>query len=159
MGYLQKEKQILQRLADTDYETFHGDKDKALNFMTKKLGVFPEYMGIVVRMETMQPIWRAQFEGQEYRERVQSIDTERKRTHDSAIASVNALNRLSDKLGLPPFSKVDTGDRHAVADMISEYVSEIYKTGTNKDYGHDVQAHMKELQQAGQLETNSLELE
>lgn len=159
MGYLQKEQRMLQKLVDTNYEAFHGDKDKALNFMSRRLEVFPEYMNIVVRMETMQPIWRAQFDGPEYRERVQSIDTERKRTHDSAIASVNALNRLSDKLGLPPLSRVDTEDRHAVTEMISEYVSEVYKAGTNKDYGHDIKEHMQELQQSIQHDTSEPTME
>lgn len=148
MSYLQKEVSMLQKLKDTGYAAFKGDKDKAMRFMETKLASFPEYMDVVVRQQTLLPIWKMKYDGQEFRERVQDLDTERRRCHDGAIASVNALNRLSDKLELPPFSRVDTNDRYAVADMISEYVAETYRTGITKTDDRpvmDIKEHMAEL--------------
>lgn len=158
MGYLQKEQRMLQKLADTNYAAFSGNKDRALKFMTRNLSAFPDYVNVVVRMETMGPIWKAQLDGPEYRERMQNIDTERRNTHNNAISSVNAMNRLSEKLELPPFSRVDTNDRHAVAEMISEYITEVYNTGINKESHPDIHKHMNELTQSLE-QNNTLEME
>lgn len=153
MSYLQKEVGMLQKLKDTNYEAFHGDKDRAFRFMEQRLRAFPDYMDVVVRQQTLMPIWRAKYDGPEFREKCQDIDTERRRTHDDAIASVNALNRLSTKLDLPPFSRVDTNDRYAVAEMIQDYMSETYKTGIIKTESHppiNIKEHMHEIDQLTQ---------
>ena len=159
MGYLQKEIDMLNAMKKDDYASM-GGKDKAIGRLTRQLGAFPDYMNCVVRMEIMQPIWRAQLDGPEYRERVQAIDTERHHCHESAITAVNMLNRMSSRLGLEPFSEVDTNDRYAVADMVQEYMNEVYDAGQNRPQRqaeYSVKAHMKELDElmAGEPEQSS----
>lgn len=152
MSYLEKEIEILQTLKSRNYDAFHGNKDRALDFVSKKIRSFPEYMDVVIRQQTMMPIWRLKYDGPEFRERCQDIDNSRRLTHDNAIASINGLNRLCDKLGLEPFSTVDTKDRYAVADMIAGYVNEVYQAGQGqaepgKRKEYDFQGHMDYIKQ------------
>lgn len=129
MTYLEKEQAILSKLQAENYASFDGDKEEAFDFLGARLDAFPAYVNAVVRMETMMPIWRARYDTQEFQDSVQRIDTERKHAHDAAIASVNILNRMSKSLGLEPFAEVDTNDRHAVAEMVGNYVNEVYNHG------------------------------
>lgn len=129
--YLQKENAIIQKLHDTNYELFDGQKDEALDFLDDQLSKFSQYANIVISQQHLLPIYRVRYEGQDYRDHVESLDHNRRTIHNCAIDSVNILNRLSDKLGLEPFSDVDTKDRNAVANMIGDYIVEMYQTGTN----------------------------
>lgn len=153
MSYLEKEIKILQKLKAQDYAAFSGNKDRALNFVSQKLQSFPDYMDIVIRQQTMIPIWKARYDGPEFRERCQDIDRSRRLTHDNAISSINGLNRLCKKLELEPFSTVDTTDRYAVADMIQDYTNEIYNAGQNKSTqpehrkSYDFQSHLAMLKE------------
>lgn len=129
MTFLEKQNAIIQKLHDTNYELFDGDKDEALDTLETELTAFPEYANVVIREQIMVPIWRERCEPEEFRENVQNMDTRRRDAHDNAITSVNVLNRISSKLGLEPFADIDTNDRHAVAEMVGQYTNELYNNG------------------------------
>lgn len=131
MGYLEKENAIIRKLQDTKYELFDGDRDDALQFLDQQLGHFPEYANAVITQQQQLPIIYARYEGEDLRDRVESLDRRRRNIHECAISSVNVLNRLSSRLGLEPFADVDTSDRHAVANMVGDYIGELYRTGTH----------------------------
>lgn len=126
MGFLDKEVELLNAIkAKPDGDS----KKRTMGVVSRSLQSFPEYMNVVVREQIMIPIWKNTLDGPEYREQVQSIDASRRNWHNNAINSINILNRVSDKLGLPPFATVDTDDRHAVAEFIEDYCCEIYEHG------------------------------
>ena len=109
MTFQGKTQMILDKLKETNYEIFKGDKDAAYKFMERTLSAFPEYANTIIREQIMTPIWRNTCDTNEYQENVQAIDTRRKNAHDCAI----------------------TSDRHAVADEVGKFIAEYYATGTN----------------------------
>lgn len=134
MKFIDKERNILIKLQQTNYEMFDGNASDAFDFVAAQLEKFPAYTNIVIREQIMQPIWYARFEGENLRDHIQSMDERRKMAHDGAIKSIDILNRLSKNLGLEPFADVDTKDRHAVAELVGQYVSEVYNNGINKSF-------------------------
>lgn len=141
MTYIEKENAIIKKLHDTNYDMFDGDRDEALDFLDSQLNSFPEYANTVIRQQQLMPIYQARYEGQDYRDAIQEMDTRRHNNHESAISSVNVLNRLSKNLGLEPFAEVDTKDRVAVADFVGDYIGDVYKTGTK---GMDAATYQKD---------------
>lgn len=130
--YIEKEKKIIQKLKNTNYELFDGDKDDALDFISDKLDAFPNYANIVINQQIVTPIIYERYEGQEIRDRIEDLDKKRRSAHEQAIDGLNILNKLSNNLGLEPFAKVDTSDRYKVADFVGEYVSQVYALGQGK---------------------------
>lgn len=126
---------IMQKMAETNYDMFEGDKDEAMEFLADKLEAFPRYANVVIRQQIMMPIWQQRFEGQEFRDKVQEIDATRRFAHESAISTCNILNRMSKSFGLEPFADIDTGDRHAVAEFVGKSVNEVYNDGIGNDSG------------------------
>ena len=53
--------------------------------------------------------------------------------HNCAIDSVNILNRMSKKFGLPPFADINTEQREEVADFCGAFVNQVYNKGIGKD--------------------------
>ena len=131
MTFQDKTQMILDKLKETNYEIFKGDKDATYKFMERTLSAFPEYANTIIREQIMTPIWRNTCDTNEYQENVQAIDTRRKNAHDCAITSFNMLNRICKKYDLPAYTTVDTSDRHAVADEVGKFIAEYYATGTN----------------------------
>lgn len=144
MTFLEKQNNLIQKLHDTNYELFDGDKDEALDTIESELTTFPEYANIVIREQIMMPIWRERCDPEEFRENVKNIDTRRRDAHENAITGVNVLNRLSAKLGLEPFADIDTTDRHAVANMVGKYTNELYNNGTGGSFDEAVYNKTKE---------------
>lgn len=138
MGYIDKQNELLQKLHDTDYDLFDGDKEEALSFVEEQLTALPDYANIVIKEQIMLPIWQQRYEGEEYRENVQKIDMQRRNTHDCAINSMNILNRINSNLGLDPFFDVDTNDRHAVANAVGKYICEVYNDGIGETFDDSV---------------------
>ena len=134
MCFMNKQNELLQRLYGTNYEQFDGDQEEALSFLQEQFEAMPDYVNIVIREQIMIPLWQNRCEPDEYRENIQSIDRSRRIAHDNAINSMNIINRLSNNLGLEPFFDVDTTDRHAVANMVGNYVCEIYNNAINKTF-------------------------
>lgn len=55
---------------------------------------------------------KSALDGEAYREAQQSLDRNRSSKHDRAIASLAALNRMAEKLGLAPVYAGDPHDDH-----------------------------------------------
>lgn len=167
MTYAQKESAMIRKMRETKYAAFGGNKDKALEFVGARLKAFPDYANIVVREQIMTPIWRVQYDGQDFRDRISDIDRQRRSAHDAAIMSVNILNRMCDKMGLPAYADIDTNDRHAVADFVGQYVNEIYNNGINggmdsatlgRDRGYDsekLDARLRALDESFDTQQNN----
>ena len=134
MSLLEKQRELFEKLQETNYEMFDGDKEDALSFIGDQLKSFPDYANIVIREQIMIPIWQHSCEGEEYRENVQRIDSQRRSAHNRAISGMNILNRLNKNLGLEPFFDIDTEDRYAVADTVGKYVNEVYNSGIGADF-------------------------
>lgn len=132
--YIKREQELLTKLHKTNYAMFDGDKAEALDFVASQLEKFPNYANIVIQQQIMQPIWYNRFEGQELRDHIEGIDSNRRIAHESAIASVNILNRTCSKLGLDKFADIDTTDRHAVADFVGQYVNQLYNNGIGNNF-------------------------
>ena len=130
MSYLKRENAILSKLKETDYAMFDGDADEAVEFLSSRFASFINYANIVIEQQYRTPLICARYEGEDLCYKIETMDAKRRIRHESAIASVNILNRLSGNLGLEPFADIDTKDRHKVADMVGDYIGELYRTGT-----------------------------
>ena len=64
--------------------------------------------------------------GEDLRLELESLDRKRHNAHESAIGSLNALNRLCGMMKLGKFADIDTTNRYNVADFIGEFVNEFY---------------------------------
>ena len=144
MGYITKEQKILKALEKQNYKMFDGNKNEALDFIESTLTAFPTYANTVIREQIMTPIRRQRYEGQELRDKIQDIDEQRHWNHESAISSVNMLNRLSRNLGLELFANINTNDRHAVANMVGQYVNEVYNKGIGNTFDEATYRKSKE---------------
>lgn len=153
-NFIQKEKALIQAMAKDNYAIFDGDRDDALDFITSSLEKFTDYANVVIREQVMQPIWNERCSTEDANYHRQRIDAERRMKHNGAIDSLNTLNRLSVKMGLPLFADIDTNDRYAVADMVGDYVNEVYNQGIGKGMDgatyqktmdYDTKAHTREL--------------
>ena len=127
-SYMQKQSELINKMKGPDGKL----DDMSAGFLTRAFSAFPDYANIVIREQTMMPIWNARYEGQEYRDLVSDIDRKRHNAHECAIDSANMLNRMCAKHGLEPFFAGDTKDRHAVADFVGDYVNELYNHGIGK---------------------------
>lgn len=129
-NYIEKEKNLLQKLKETNYAAFDGDRDDALNFVTDRLQTFPNYVNSVITEQMTIPMIRFRVDDPEQQGQMRmQIDRNRRICHDAAIDSVNQLNRISVLHGLPVFADIDTKDRTAVQDFCGEYVNQVYNNG------------------------------
>lgn len=129
--YLQKQAALIDKMRGSD-----GKLDEmSCSFLTRAFTAFPEYANVVIRQQTMIPIWNARYEGQDLRDRVSEIDRQRHNAHEAAISSANMLNRMCAKNGLEPFFDGNTADRYEVADFVGDYVNEVYNHGIGKADG------------------------
>ncbi len=131
-NYIQKEKEFLKVLRDTDYEFYDGNKDDALDYLGSALSSFPEYENSIINQKKLGPVIREQYEGQEVRDRISELDAARRVAHDMAIARLDGLNRIFKIHGLEPFADIDTEDRYTVAGFCADYVNEIYGTSIKR---------------------------
>lgn len=131
MTYKEKEVALLKAFESTNYGFFDSDKDEAFNLLGRCLRSFPQYANAVINEQITTPIIHSRYDGEELRNRIAELDTVRRNAHESAIGSLNILNRISAKHGLEPFAAIDTKDRHAVAEFVGQYVNELYNEGIN----------------------------
>ena len=127
--FIQKIKNIINKLVETNFDFFDGSVDEACEFLEKRLISFPDYANVVIREQICLPMWRLRLDPEDFRINVQEIDRQRRDYHEAAIDAVNILNRLCAAIEVEPFSDIDTTDRHAVADMVGDFVIELYREG------------------------------
>ena len=87
-----------------------------------------EYPDMIERMEAQTRLIYAHYDGEELRDKMTTLDTNRRRKHDAAMASLNTMNKIAEKTGLEPVTDpVDFSDLHrsVVGDAICEHVKEV----------------------------------
>jgi len=129
MGILQKEKDLLKAMDRQGYEKMFDSRDDALDFITDCFSSLVDYQNVVINQVVMTPIYYQRFEGEELRDRVQSLDEKRRSIHDKTIGKVAQLNRICDKYHVPHIAEIDTSDRYAVADFVGQFCYEMYEAG------------------------------
>ena len=110
----------------------------AAEFIDSSLNRFRDYVNSVVTMEYRMGIATAVKEGEELREIIQTLDRSRHIAHESAISACSQLNRLSERVGLPPFFDGDINDRYQVADFCKDFVDEMWFNGRYREKGKDL---------------------
>lgn len=130
---LDRQAKIVEQLKKTEYQTFGGDRNRALLFMGQSLTALPEYYNHVSRMAIMQPLWKEMCEPEDYRELVQNADQACEHAYGAAISGITRMNSLSSRLGLEPFADINPKDRRAVSKFIGEYNNTVYNAGIAAD--------------------------
>lgn len=115
-------KEIIRNLA-----TAYKDDSEILSLIEDTLESFSEYVKIVNSLENTISIMRFKLEPHEYRERVEFLDRNRRICHNSVIAGVKILNRLSLQKDLPLFFTGNVEDRYEVGSFAGLIVHEIFK--------------------------------
>lgn len=116
MDFIEKEEELLEKLKETGYSSFGGDKEEALDFVEEQLVKILHFSGDVA--------------SKRIRSRLGQGGTGEAVPADSAASGLDPLNRLCAELGLEPFTCIDTGDSEAVSGFIGQSVREIYRRGT-----------------------------
>lgn len=127
MTYMDKEGELVKAVVASGGAPMFDSKEEALEFIGDTLKAFPNYVNTVVAYNVKIPLIYARYDGEELRDRVVRLDTERHNAHEVAIGAVNIMNRVCEKMGLPPFAEVDTTNRAAVADFAGRFVNETYR--------------------------------
>jgi hypothetical protein len=87
---------------------------------------FADYVNAVYNMETRVSIARFHIDDvAEYQALVKELDFNRRTAHDAAIASVNILNRMCDKVGVEPIYS-GSQDRSEIGDFCGKIVGEYF---------------------------------
>lgn len=138
---------IIKKLKETAYSTFRDAdmskedaKEYAEETISDAIHSFTNYASSVAHMLRMVQIWTvtSQYEGQEFRDKVEGLDRRRRSAHDAAIANLSMLNRICDMLGIEKFT-VDLNDRYAVGDWIGMFCTELFQL----DNCHSMDDYMK----------------
>ena len=89
-----------------------------------------EYVKLVVRQESMIQNARFRMDPPEFRAYVMNLDMTRRTMHDGLMSSINLVNRLANKVGLPPIApNVDENRRETYFDFAKRVVDEYYTNG------------------------------
>ncbi len=120
MTALEKQQALCDRLRETDYAPFNGDKETALREVFNGFSSIIEYViGTALAKEKMIV---EQAAGRDTSG--ESADPEEKAAYQKLTDSINMLNDLSKKLGLEPFADIDTSDPDSVRRFAGEYTME-----------------------------------
>ena len=132
MDYIVREQEIIKRLEATNYAIYDGSAEEALAGLSRWLRAFLDYAARVNEQQIALPVLYKTHEGAELQNEVMRLDTARRAAHNNAIASLAALNRLCQALGVPPFADVDTADRRAVAGFVGDYAKQVFDHGIGR---------------------------
>lgn len=102
------------------------DAKDDLEAMDDALSQCRNYVNVVDTTEQQIMLAGVRFEGDEFREMVTRYDTQRRRAHESAIASANMLNRISSLYGCQTIYKGGE-DRLEVADFCLEVTVALFQ--------------------------------
>lgn len=138
--FLEKEQEILETLVNTDFAVFGGDEKDALETISESLDSFSDYAKLLIHRQNILPILRVQLQDEDYEKAVQELDTRLRNAHDNAIVGMSIMNRISKNLNLEPFAPVNTENRHAVAECVGQYVSEVYNYGIGQSFDDAAEA-------------------
>lgn len=131
MSYIRKIKQLYKALEDSGFqqyrtcgESLEEAKHDATEDILNATNSFNEYYNFLVMQPTRITSLSLRYEGQDYRDAVQKLDSDRKSKHDVAIGKVTQLNRQCENMKLGKFAEINTTDREAVANFIASFCAE-----------------------------------
>lgn len=130
----ERQTNLIRAMQAQNFEQFFdGDAKDAYETLTSAMESLVNYQNSVIAMETQIKFLRFVKEGQDFRDAVQQLDTNRRYKHDAAIANLNILNRICDAYETERICPVDTSDRHEAAKFIGEWCNEMYQNGQNSN--------------------------
>ena len=97
-----------------------------LEIIESDMKALGEYVYAVHMMETSLPIIHINYDGQELRNRVEKLDSNRRDHHDRAIMGVKRLNRFAEMEGVEKIFTGDIEDRYAIADFCRDATVEMF---------------------------------
>ena len=119
MTFLEKQKNIINKLECSNYSIFDGNKEKALDFiethMLTIIGFTPDITKTYIK-ETIRDI---------------DLAVAKNETLSKTIVSINALNTLCHDLDIEPFMDVDTTNTDETSQTVNEMISQIFNIGIN----------------------------
>lgn len=131
MSYIRKIKQLYKALEDSGFQAYRtcGEsleeaKHDATEDILNATNSFNEYYNFLVMQPTRITSLSLRYEGQDYRDAIQKLDSDRKSKHDVAIGKVTQLNRQCENMKLGKFAEINTTDREAVANFIASFCAE-----------------------------------
>lgn len=114
--------------AENYFQLIKAEKDPdVLEYIENTVKNCCRYVEAVDMMETQLITARMRMEQDKYQEFIMNIDTNRRRLHNDAIASVNALNRIANANGIGNIFTGNNADRYEVADFCLDIVVAIFK--------------------------------
>ena len=122
MTALEKQQALCDRLRETDYAAFGGDKDKAMKEVFGGFFSIIEYIVNTARKKNKLLAEKAA--GVDVSDREEMSPEDEKAAYRKLTDALNMLNGLSKELGLEPFADIDMNDRKAVCKFASEYTVE-----------------------------------
>lgn len=127
MDIIKKENEILEKLKESGYSTFGGDKEKALDYLEEQLMKVLMYDEGAIREQIRNQSRGGSSEEQE--------SLRREAEYERMASGLDALNKICVELGLTSFADVDTGNMQAVEESVRQYRQDIYNRGIGK--GHE----------------------
>ena len=106
-------------------EYFKTDHD-VLDIIKTDITHLQEYVQAVYSMETLIPIYRVRYDGDDLRYHIEKLDNARRDKHNLAIMSVKRLNRFADLADLPHLFDGNVDDRYEVADFCMNTVNTVF---------------------------------
>ena len=111
--------------------TIYKDDEKFLSIIERSIMSFEEYHQAIYKMELWMKVHSQSVSGDDYKERVSSLDKGRTNEHNAVLGNVNLLNRLAEKNNLPPvYDGIVSHDRpyrREVANAVLQYVEDMIK--------------------------------
>lgn len=112
--------------------SLYTEDSEVLNIIYDSLKSFEEYHVAIYDMELWMHLYSYKsVDTEEYQSKVADMDRRRRMCHNSALSSVNILNRLALKENLPPVYEGIVSEempyRREVANAILEYAENIIK--------------------------------
>ena len=104
-----------------------GIRNMCFDAVESGLRNFVEYVNCVYSMETRISIARFQSnDPAEFQEIVKNLDNNRRYAHEAAIASINMIDRICDKMGVEPVYG-GSQDRSDIGDFCGKIVDEYFE--------------------------------
>jgi len=110
----------------------YSEDKTMLDLVYEQVDSFEEYHKAIYAMESKMKIYSFKaMEKEDYQEMVMSLDKQRTMRHNSVITSVNILNRLAQKEGLPlVYNGIVSEERpyrRELADAVLNYIEKVIK--------------------------------
>lgn len=110
------------------FQLLKKEKDPdVLEYIENTVQTCTDYVQRVDMMETQLITARTRMDQDQYQQFIMNIDTQRRRCHDDAIASMGFLNRVAKANGLEPIFNGNQADRYQVADFCLELTVTIFQ--------------------------------